>query len=70
MDNVYVYVTTLPPKIREFVTPCADGYTVYISDRLDRKNALTAYFHALRHIRNDDFNSDDDIQGIEQCTHN
>ena len=47
MDNIYVYVVPLPPCIREMVTPCSDGYTIYLADRLHRVDMLKAY-RALR----------------------
>lgn len=68
-DTIYHYVVNLPPKINEMVTPCADGYTVYISDRLDHEGQLRAYAHALEHIKNNDFASEEDIQSIEAKAH-
>lgn len=55
MDDVYVYCIPLPEGINELVSPGADGFTVYISDRLDRDHRIKAYRHALRHIKDGDF---------------
>lgn len=68
MDDVYVYTLPLPPKVREIVTPCIGGYTVYLSDRLDDAHRLKAYRHALEHIRRGDLYKDD-VQRIEAEAH-
>ena len=65
MDNIYTYVVTLPDNIREMVTPCADGYTVYLSDRLDSVQMLKSFRHALNHIKNRDFETEKDITEME-----
>lgn len=72
MDNVFVYFTEeLPAGIHEMVTPCADGYTVYIDISLDESHRLAAYNHALDHIRNGDFDSDNirSVQEMEAAAH-
>lgn len=69
MDNVYTYLVNLPANVKEVVTPCEDGYTVYIADRLSRTERIKAYIHALKHIQYDDFAADS-VQSIEvnnQC---
>lgn len=69
MDEVYVYLVDLPSGINEMVTPCADGdYTVYLSARLDNAHRQRAYEHALKHIRNNDFQKTD-VQQIEAEAH-
>lgn len=55
MDELFVYIVTLPPSISEMVTPCADGYTIYINDNLSPIGRAKAYAHAIKHIRNGDF---------------
>ena len=69
MDNIYTYLMKLPPKIHEMVTPCEDGYTVYINNELDEKHRVIAYKHALTHIINNDFDSDESVQEIEKGAH-
>lgn len=69
MDNVYTYFADLPPKFNEIVVPCADGYTIYIDERLDRSQRIKAYFHALYHIKHNDFDSDLDADSIEKRAH-
>lgn len=68
MDNVYTYVVNMPPKVHEFVTPCADGYTIYIDEKLSHDARLKAYDHAMHHIRDGDFDKDD-VQSIETNAH-
>lgn len=68
MDDVYAYLTRLPRGVREMVAPCADGYTVYIDERLSEPARLAAYNHAVLHIRNGDFERYD-VQEIEALAH-
>jgi hypothetical protein len=56
---VYIYRRPLPIGVNEVVFPCADGWTVWIADRLDRKQAQEAYKHAVAHIQRGDFNKSD-----------
>ena len=67
-DNVYVYLVDLPDRVDEMVTPCIDGFTVYISSRLSYAGRVRAYNHALRHIDRNDFEMDD-VQKIELKNH-
>lgn len=53
-DNVFVYKVSTPPSVKEMVMPCADGYTVYISDALSPEAQRAAFLHALKHIDNGD----------------
>ena len=72
MDNIYVYyLDELPGKLNEMVSPCIDGYTVYIRSGLDDAHRLKAYEHALKHIENGDFDVDciKDVQQIEAEAH-
>jgi len=72
MDDVYVYlIDSLPAGVREFATPCADGYTVYIDIALDEQHRLAAYNHALEHIRSGDFDAENThtVQQIESSAH-
>ena len=54
-DDTYVYLIDIPGKVKEIVTPCVDGYTIYIDEKLNRQAQLKAYQHALSHIENADF---------------
>lgn len=68
MDDVFVYYVELPLATKEMVTPCADGYTVYINSRCSAQQQRKAYIHALKHIKNHDFESSD-VQKIELTAH-
>ena len=70
MNNVYVYLADLPPHIREIVTPCFDGYTVYIDAGLSQDEQEDAYSHALAHIEAGDFEKESGVQEIEFDRHN
>lgn len=69
MDDVYVYFAELPPHINEIITPCPDGYTVYISTRLSMDERISTYMHALSHITSGDFDRELDVQEIEYMRH-
>lgn len=69
MDDVFTYVTELPTSVNEMVVPCADGFTVYINSRLSQVEQQSAYLHAIRHIKNGDFDDTYDIQKIELTAH-
>ena len=66
MDDIFVYMKQLPRNINEIVTPCHDGYTVYINEALSNEKRIDAYKHALRHINNNDFSNilADEIEAI------
>lgn len=67
-DNVHVYIVDLPDGINEMVTPCSDGYTIYIDDKLSDTGKRDAYRHALYHITNHDFERYD-VNEIEVEAH-
>lgn len=68
MDEIYVYCIPLPVGINEIVTPCCDGFTVYIADRLDQEHRIRAYHHALRHIKKH-FKGKESVQLMELHAH-
>lgn len=68
MDNIYTYIVRLPNGVHEVVMPCADGYTIYLSDQLDGPTRIRKYRHAIWHIEHDDF-SKTDVQEIEAEAH-
>lgn len=69
MDNIYIYFADLPPHINEIVTPCIDGYTVYIDENLSQGEKINAYSHALAHIEAGDFEKESGVQEIEFDRH-
>ena len=68
--KTYVYTYPLPGILRESVTynTAEDTYTILISDKLCREQQLEAYDHALRHIRENDFEKES-VQKIENEAH-
>lgn len=68
MDDVFCYLTDIPGKSKEIVTPCLDGYTVYIDAKLTYEGRIDAYNHAIWHIVNEDFEKDN-VQEIETNAH-
>jgi len=68
MDNVYVYLVDLPGPVNEAVTPCEDGYTIYIDPRQSDDGIHRSYDHAIGHIRERDFEKED-VQEIEGNAH-
>lgn len=69
MDDVFVYVVDLPIGINEIVTPCLDGYTMYLSARLTPEQREKAYLHGLRHIKGKDFEKGGSVDLIEALAH-
>ena len=68
MDDIYIYYVDFPDSVKEVVTPCLDGYTIYINSKLPREAMIQAYKHAMRHICHSDFNNDN-VQDIEARAH-
>lgn len=68
MGDVYIYIVDLPDRVDEMVTPCIDGYTVYLNARLTYAGRVRAYHHAMRHIERNDFERAN-VQEIETETH-
>ena len=68
MDEIYTYFVPMPAGVHEFVTPCVDGYTVYIDESLDETHRMAAYRHAMKHVNNNDFKKDD-AQEVEASAH-
>jgi hypothetical protein len=70
MDDVFVYILDMDPLIREQVVANNDGtYSVFINDYLSQEQRLKAYNHALRHIKNGDFDRNRDVDNIEYEAH-
>ena len=68
MDRIFIYTVDLPDDLNEMVTPCADGYTVYLNQKLDRRGQLKAFHHAIDHIAGNDFDGGY-VQEIELLRH-
>ena len=66
--GIFTYIINLPNKVKECVTPCLDGYTIYINENLSDNARIEAYNHAMKHIKNNDFEKSD-VQSIEEDAH-
>lgn len=66
--SVFVYHIPLPDGVHEIVLPCLDGHTVYIDNQLSYEAQIEAYRHAIKHIKNRDFEKPD-VQEIEADAH-
>ena len=68
-DDIFIYVVDMPISVHEAVLPCFCGYTIYLNARLSKERQEEAYNHAMKHIANNDFWSEEDIQTIEARAH-
>lgn len=73
LDDVFVYVNDdMPGGAKEMVCPNSDGtYTVLINGSLDSGSQTDAFWHAIRHIRSNDFERVEKygVQAIEAEAH-
>lgn len=67
-EDIFVYMIAMPDSVHEAVTPCFDGFTIYINKNLSYEQRQRAFIHALRHIQNKDFEKDN-VQAIESQAH-
>lgn len=68
LDDIHVYMVKMPDNVREAITPSFCGYTVYINQNLSYEQRQKAFAHALKHIKNNDFEKHD-VQSIEAQAH-
>lgn len=70
MAEINVQLLDMDTKIPEHLVKNHDNsYTIFINARASRENQLKSYYHALRHIHEDDFYKED-VQKIELDAHN
>ena len=67
LDDLFV---RLVPNlsVNEMITPCENGYSVYIKEELPEEKKVEALYHAYVHKKNNDFTRSD-IQDIEARAH-
>lgn len=74
VDDIFVYVNEdMPSGAAELVAPNPDGtYTILLNGNLSKKKQVDAFWHAINHIRNDDFERVElcGIQMVESEAHN
>lgn len=70
-DNYHTIFQELPYKIRGFVVHNSndDFYTIVLNSRLAHNQNIKTFWHELEHITNDDFNSELNIDTIENFAH-
>ena len=69
MQEINVQLLNMDTKIPEqLIKNDDDSYTVFLHARLSQESRVKSYYHALRHIANDDFEKED-VQVIEQKAH-
>lgn len=70
LKEINVQFLNMDTKIPEqLVKNGDDSYTIFLNAKLSHENQLKSYYHALRHIQEQDFEKED-VQEIEQETHN
>lgn len=70
LTEVYTKVINMDTAISEHVVSNIDGsYTIFLNARLTFESRLKSYEHAMRHILNDDFNSELTADEIEKARH-
>lgn len=68
--DINVVLWNFPNGGNEMVLPNEDGsYTIFLNSRLSKEQQQKAYIHALKHLKDDDFQKDD-VQSIESNAHN
>ena len=68
IGNAWIYPVDLKGKVRAFVCPCVEGFTVYVDINLPHDEQIEAAAHELEHIRQNDFEKHD-VQEIEKKRH-
>lgn len=70
LEDINVQIMDMDTMVPEHLVKNADdSYTIFLNARLTQENHLKAYYHALRHIFENDFQKED-IQEIESNAHN
>ena len=67
LDDLFV---RLVPNlsVNEMITPCENGYSVYIKEELPEEKKIEALYHAYIHKKSNDFENTD-IEDIESRAH-
>lgn len=70
MEDINVQLMDMDTMIPEqLVKNDDDSYTIFLNARLSQESHLKSYYHALKHIIENDFQKDD-VQEIESKAHN
>lgn len=68
-NNIHIIFQDLPIAIKGFTIQCDDIYTIVLNSRLSYRQNRETVKHELKHITEDDFYSESDIQELETCRH-
>ena len=69
MEGINVQILDMDTMIPEHLVKNADdSYTIFLNARLSKDSQLKYYYHALKHITENDF-CKNDVQKIESETH-
>ena len=69
LDDINVQLLNMDTKIPEqLVKNEDDSYTIFLNTKLSHENQLKSYYHALRHIQEQDFEKED-ADKIEHQAH-
>lgn len=69
LDDINVQILDMDTKVPEhLVKNNDDSYTIFLNARMSRENQIASYYHALKHITEDDFQKEN-VQEIEKSTH-
>lgn len=64
--DINVKFLDLPYRIHEFVVHNNDlSYTIVLNSRLSHEMNMKSYYHAMEHIKHDDFCCNDSVDMIE-----
>lgn len=70
MEDINVQIMDMDTMVPEHLVKNADDtYTIFLNARLSRDSQLKSYYHALKHIIENDFQKED-VQEIESIAHN
>ncbi len=70
MENINVQIMDMDTMVPEHLVKNEDNsYTIFLNARLSKENQLKSYYHALRHINENDF-CKENVQKIEYEAHN
>lgn len=69
MEDINVQLLDMDTKIPEqLIKNSDDSYTIFINAKLSQESRVKSYFHALKHIKENDFGKEN-VQEIESETH-
>jgi|MucameStandDraft_1065616.scaffolds.fasta_scaffold261013_1 hypothetical protein len=69
MNVINVQLLNMDTKIPEHLVKNADdSYTIFLNARLSQESRVKSYYHALRHIQEQDFEKQN-VQDIEIQAH-